>query len=110
MPDLPNVVLWSIPAFILLTVLEAVSYRLHPDDDHVGYRAKDTATSLSMGLGSLFFDILWGVVPAVVYAALYAVTPLRVPVVWQAIVLALLAQDLLYYWSHRGHHMIRILW
>jgi hypothetical protein len=60
--DLPDVVLWSIPAFVLLTLLEAISYRLHPDEDEVGYGTKDTATSLTMGLGSLGFDILWGLV------------------------------------------------
>ncbi|MBO3744617.1 sterol desaturase family protein [Streptosporangiaceae bacterium NEAU-GS5] len=110
MPELPNVVLWSIPAFILLTLLEAVSFRLHPDDDEVGYSVKDTAASLSMGLGSLFFDILWGLLPAVIYSGLYALTPLRVPITWQGVAVALLAQDFFYYWSHRGHHVIRLLW
>ncbi|WP_027346071.1 sterol desaturase family protein [Hamadaea tsunoensis] len=110
MPALPNVVLWSVPAFILLTLLEAISYRLHPDEDEVGYGAKDTATSLSMGLGSLFFDTLWGIIPALVYSAIYTVTPVRVPIEWQWILLCLLAQDFFYYWSHRGHHNIRLLW
>jgi sterol desaturase/sphingolipid hydroxylase (fatty acid hydroxylase superfamily) len=110
MPDLPDVVLWSVPAFILLTLLEAVSYRLHPDDDELGYAAKDTATSLSMGLGSLGFDLLWGIVPALVYSAVNLVTPLQVPVTWQWILVCLVAQDFFYYWSHRSHHVIRILW
>jgi sterol desaturase/sphingolipid hydroxylase (fatty acid hydroxylase superfamily) len=110
MPDLPDVVIWSIPAFVLLTLLEAISYRLHPDKDEVGYGAKDTATSISMGLGSLAFDALWGIVPGLVYAALYTATPLRVPIAWPALLLCLLAQDFCYYWSHRSHHVIRILW
>ena len=110
MPEFPAVVLWSVPAFILLTVLEAISYRLHPDEDEVGYGGKDTATSLSMGLGSLGFDLLWGLVPAVVYSALYAATPLRIGWAWPALIGCLIAQDFLYYWSHRSHHVIRILW
>ena len=110
MPDLPNVVLWSVPAFVLLTVVEMVSYRLHPDDDASGYTAKDTATSLSMGLGSLFTDALWKIPIVAVYSALYALTPLRVPLHWWTLLLVLLAQDFFYYWSHRGHHVIRILW
>ena len=60
---------WSVPAFVLLTVLEVVSYRFHPDDDEVGYGGKDTATSLSMGLGSLGFDLLWRLPAAAVYSA-----------------------------------------
>jgi sterol desaturase/sphingolipid hydroxylase (fatty acid hydroxylase superfamily) len=110
MPDLPNVVLWSVPAFVLLTVVEMVSYRLHPDDDASGYTAKDTATSLSMGLGSLFTDALWKIPIVAVYSALYALTPLRVALHWWTLLLVLLAQDFFYYWSHRGHHVIRILW
>ena len=102
--------LWSIPAFVLLTLLEAISYRLHPDEDEVGYGTKDTATSLTMGLGSLGFDILWGLVPAAVYILIYEVTPLRVPIVWWALLLCLVAQDFCYYWSHRSHHVVRILW
>jgi sterol desaturase/sphingolipid hydroxylase (fatty acid hydroxylase superfamily) len=109
-PDLPDVVLWSIPAFVLLTLLEAISYRLHPDKDVVGYGAKDTATSLSMGLGSLGFDLLWGLVPAIVYAMIYELTPLRVSYVWWALLLCLVAQDFCYYSSHRSHHVVRILW
>ena len=49
MPNLPDVVLWSIPAFVLLTVLELVSYRLHPDEDAAGYETRDAATSIGMG-------------------------------------------------------------
>jgi sterol desaturase/sphingolipid hydroxylase (fatty acid hydroxylase superfamily) len=109
-PDLPNVVFYSIPAFVLLTLLEAISYRLHPDSDELGYTAKDTATSISMGLGSLVFDALWGIIPGAVYALIYAATPLRVPIVWPAMLACLLAQDFCYYWSHRSHHVVRILW
>jgi hypothetical protein len=30
-PELPDVVLWSVPAFVLLTVVEMVSYRLRAE-------------------------------------------------------------------------------
>ncbi|MFE2916667.1 sterol desaturase family protein [Kitasatospora indigofera] len=110
MPNLPDVVLWSIPAFVLLTVLEMVSYRFHPDEDEQGYSPRDTTTSLAMGLGSLLFDALWKIPIVAVYAALYEMTPLRVPVLWWTVPLMLLAQDFCYYWSHRGHHVVRILW
>ncbi|MEV0441113.1 sterol desaturase family protein [Streptomyces spectabilis] len=109
-PNLPDVVLWSIPAFVLLTVVEMVSVRVHPDEDAAGYEAKDAATSVTMGLGSLVFDLLWKVPIVAVYSALYSLTPLRVPVLWWTVPLMLLAQDFFYYWSHRGHHVVRILW
>ncbi|MEU7720911.1 sterol desaturase family protein [Streptomyces tibetensis] len=110
MPNLPDVVLWSIPAFVLLTVVEMVSYRLHPDEDAEGYEAKDAATSVGMGLGSLAFDFVWKIPILAIYTALYELTPLRVPVLWWTVPLMLLGQDFFYYWSHRGHHVIRILW
>ncbi len=110
MPQLPDPVLWSIPAFLLLTVLEAVSYRFHPDEDQVGYAGKDTAASLSMGLGSLFFDAVWKFPIVAIYTAVWELTPLRVPLHWWTIALMILAQDFLYYWSHREHHLIRLLW
>ncbi|MFJ6753154.1 sterol desaturase family protein [Streptomyces sp. NPDC091266] len=110
MPHLPDVLLWSVPAFVLLAVVEMVSYRLHPDDDSEGYEAKDAATSVGMGLGSLAFDALWKIPIVAIYAAVYELTPLRVPVLWWTLLLMLLAQDFFYYWSHRGHHVIRLLW
>ncbi|MEV6107276.1 sterol desaturase family protein [Streptomyces sp. NPDC051940] len=109
-PDLPDVVLWSIPAFILLTIVEVVSYRLHPDDDAAGYETRDAAASITMGLGSLFTDLLWKIPAIAVYSALYEATPLRIDVTWWSVLLMLLGQDFFYYWSHRGHHVIRLLW
>ncbi|MTE18448.1 sterol desaturase family protein [Streptomyces sp. TRM43335] len=112
-PNLPDVVLWSIPAFLLLTALEAVGHHLHPEEPDspvAGYEAKDSATSLAMGLGSLFFDALWKIPTVAIYSAVYALTPLRVPIEWWTLPLMLLAQDFFYYWSHRGHHVVRVLW
>lgn len=107
---LPDVVLWSVPAFLLLTVVEMVSYRFHPDEDAAGYEAKDAATSVTMGLGSLVFDALWKIPILAVYAAVYALSPLSIPILWWTVPLILLGQDFCYYWSHRGHHVIRVLW
>ncbi|MFJ8233884.1 sterol desaturase family protein [Streptomyces sp. NPDC094448] len=110
MPNLPDVVLWSIPAFVLLTAVELVSYRLRPDEGAAGYDTRDAVTSVSMGLGSIAFDLLWKIPIVAVYTAVYELTPARVPVLWWTLPLMLLAQDFLYYWSHRGHHVVRILW
>lgn len=48
MPNPPDVVLWSVPAFVLLTAVELISCRLRPDDEAAGYDARDTVTSLAM--------------------------------------------------------------
>ncbi|MGW7352681.1 sterol desaturase family protein [Streptomyces sp. NPDC054784] len=108
--NLPDVVLWSIPAFVLLGVVEMVSYHFHPDEDAAGYETRDSTTSVTMGLGSLVFDVIWKIPIVAIYAAVYELTPLEIPVTWWTLALMLLAQDFCYYWSHRGHHVIRILW
>ncbi|WP_432038819.1 sterol desaturase family protein [Streptomyces cucumeris] len=110
MPHLPHALLWSTPAFVLLTVVEMVACRLHPDEDAEGYAAKDAATSVTVGLGSPFVDLVWKIPIVAVYAAVHELTPLRVPVLWWTLPPMLLAQDFLCYGLHRGHHVIRILW
>jgi len=118
MRDLPEIIIWSIPGFLLLLAVEAISYRLHGDDGELGYETKDTTTSLVMGLGSVLFGALWKVPIVAVYSVVYAATPLRLPegwlyglplavMVWPVLVVV---QDFCYYWSHRSHHVVRILW
>lgn len=106
----PSVVVWSVPAFILLMALERVSYWLHPDDDELGYDNKDAATSIGMGLGSLGFDLLWGLGIALGIGLVATITPLHISTTWWLIPIFLVAQDFFYYWSHRSHHRVRILW
>ncbi|GAA4250709.1 sterol desaturase family protein [Dactylosporangium darangshiense] len=104
-------VLYAVPAFLLLIVMEAVSYRFLPDDEERGYEVRDTATSLSMGLGSQIIGVPWKLVVAVAYAGLYGLTPLRMdphsPWTW---IVLFFADDLAYYWFHRLHHEVRLFW
>ena len=101
----------AIPLFLLLIVVEALSYRFLPDDEERGFEARDTATSLSMGAGSQVVGFPWKIVTVVVYAAAYTLSPLRLPTsspwTW---VLLFFADDLAYYVFHRAHHRIRVLW
>jgi sterol desaturase/sphingolipid hydroxylase (fatty acid hydroxylase superfamily) len=111
MPSLPDPVLWSVPAFVLLTVLEMASFLFHPDDDELGFSVRDTATSVTMGLGSLGTGLLWKIPMLALFSVAYALTPLRVGVYWFTTVpLMMLAQDFCYYWSHRSTHRVRVLW
>ena len=41
---------YAVPVFLLMLILEAVSYRFLPDDTERGFEVRDTATSLSMGV------------------------------------------------------------
>ncbi|MET7467807.1 sterol desaturase family protein [Micromonospora sp. NPDC005686] len=104
-------VLYAVPAFLLLIVIEAVSYRFLPDDDERGYEVRDTATSLSMGLGSQIIGIPWKLLTVGLFAGLWTVAPVQLsPGDWWTWVILFFADDLAYYWFHRSHHEVRVLW
>ena len=97
--------------FVVCLALEAVSFRFLPDDEERGYELRDAATSVSMGLGNVVVNIGWKLVVLAAFAAAYLVSPIHLPVdnplTWVAL---FFAEDLVYYWYHRTHHTVRILW
>lgn len=101
----------AIPVFVLCLLLEAASFHFLPDDDELGYERRDAATSLAMGLGNVVVNIGWKLVVVAAFAGAYLLTPLRMPLdspwTW---VLLFAAEDLVYYWYHRTHHTVRVLW
>jgi sterol desaturase/sphingolipid hydroxylase (fatty acid hydroxylase superfamily) len=106
-----ELVLVAAPFFLLFVAVEVLSLWLAPDDDELGYELRDTATSLAMGLGSLVVGIGYKALALAAYSAAYLVTPLRVdpghPAAWVAL---FFLDDLCYYWYHRAHHEVRVLW
>ena len=106
-----EVLYYAIPAFVLLLVMELLSFRYLRDDDLVGYEARDTRTSLTMGGGNVLINAVWKLVVIAIYAGLYELTPLRMPAdMWWTYVLLFLADDFAYYWFHRVHHEMRLFW
>ncbi len=106
-----DLILAAIPVFVVCLALEAVSFRFLPDDEERGYELRDAATSVSMGLGNVVVNVGWKLVVLAAFAAAYVVSPLHLPVdnplTWVAL---FFAEDLVYYWYHRTHHTVRILW
>ena len=106
-----ELILYAIPAFVLLLAVELWSFRLAADEELVGYELRDTRTSLSMGLGNVVINAVWKLAVVVVYAGLYELTPLRMPAdEWWTYVLLFFADDFSYYWFHRIHHEVRVFW
>ncbi|MFK0170427.1 sterol desaturase family protein [Streptomyces sp. NPDC090306] len=104
-------VIYAIPAFVLLVVVEALSYRFLPDDEERGYEIRDTVTSMSMGAGSQVVGLPWKAVTVVLYAALFTVAPWHLsPSSGWTWVALFFADDLAYYVFHRSHHRVRVLW
>ena len=104
----------AIPAFLLLMLAEALSYRhlaKEAREAHVGYELRDARTSILMGLGNLGISAVWNVVALLAFAGLYLLTPLRIPMdSWWSWALLLVLFDLLFYVDHRFHHKVRAGW
>jgi sterol desaturase/sphingolipid hydroxylase (fatty acid hydroxylase superfamily) len=112
-----EVLYYAIPFFVLLLAVEWLSFRhQHDDDDHAGealrgYDLRDTRTSLAMGMGNVVVNVGWKFAVVATYAALYELTPLRIPAdAWWAWVLLFFLDDLAYYWFHRVSHESRLFW
>jgi sterol desaturase/sphingolipid hydroxylase (fatty acid hydroxylase superfamily) len=106
-----DIIAMAIPFFVLFIVIEVASLWFAPDENERGYDPADTATSLAMGLGNVVVGIGYRAAALVALAAAYEITPLRVdPHLWPAWVALLFADDLAYYWFHRAHHEVRVLW
>ncbi|MBF6190024.1 sterol desaturase family protein [Nocardia implantans] len=101
----------AIPVFVLCLALEAASFHLLPDDDQLGYQFRDARTSVLMGLGNVVVNLGWKLVVVAVYAAAYLLAPVHLPadhpLTWVAL---FFADEIAYYWYHRTHHTVRVLW
>lgn len=115
MPEL-DLTLYAIPAFFLLMLTESVFIaRRRVSDSHEstlkGYEPRDTAASLSMGVGNALIDLYMKGVTLSGAAALTLWVPWKLdsssPWTWVAL---LLATDFCYYWFHRAHHEVHLFW
>ncbi|MFE7797808.1 sterol desaturase family protein [Nocardia sp. NPDC057440] len=103
---------YALPAFVLLMVVEWISYRRDPDRSDNTSAGRDTAANLAtFTLGRLVKPFMHYLLPfsAVLVAA--AVTPLHLsPKSWWVWALGLVVTDFCYYWAHRADHRVRLLW
>jgi sterol desaturase/sphingolipid hydroxylase (fatty acid hydroxylase superfamily) len=103
-----NIVLYAIPVFIVAMVLEGLWLARHPRLR--GYEPRDTAASLTMGLASVVVSGFAKLLSIPLYAALYDHRVVDLGGAWWSWLILLFAEDLCYYWFHRLHHEIRLLW
>jgi len=104
---MPDLIQLAIPAFVLLLVAEAVAaWRMQKDI----YEWRDTAASISMGLGHVFLDLAAKVMVFAVFSFLYRHAPVHLGYAWWVWLVAFFAEDLTYYWFHRVSHECRFFW
>ena len=97
----------AIPAFILLMVAEAVFDALMRRDL---YEPKDTAASLTMGMGNVLVGLVSKGMVFVLFTAIHRFAIFPIGYHWWAWVLAFFADDFSYYWFHRTSHECRFFW
>ncbi len=54
-----DLIIYAIPAFVLLLAVELLSFRYARDEELVGYELRDTRTSLAMGGGNVVINTVW---------------------------------------------------
>jgi sterol desaturase/sphingolipid hydroxylase (fatty acid hydroxylase superfamily) len=97
------------PFFVLAVLLEIALGRFKVAKTH--YEIKDTAVSLTLGLGSQIMGLLMFGLPAAAALVVYQHRLFDIPVtaLW-AWGLVFLLEDLTYYWFHRISHERRFWW
>lgn len=126
-PQMRDPVLFAVPFFLVLLVLEWTAARkletLTGASEATGeasderpaagsYLRRDAWASVSMGLVSVFTTAAWKLLALFGYAAVYAyVAPWHLPATqWYTWVIALVGVDLLFYTYHRIAHRVRLIW
>ena len=112
-PPMRDPVLFAVPFFILLLVIEwAAARKLGGSDAPGSYLGRDARASISMGLVSVAALAFWKFLGLLGYAALYAyVAPWHLsPRQWYTWVIAIVGVDVLFYAYHRIAHRVRLIW
>ncbi len=106
--DFPDVVMLSIPLFIVLLVAEILWIRIKGRGG--AYETRDTATSLLMGLGNVVAGVALGFVAYGFFTWLWGFRLFDLGTSVLVIALCFVLDDLRYYWVHRLGHRVRWVW
>jgi sterol desaturase/sphingolipid hydroxylase (fatty acid hydroxylase superfamily) len=106
-PEIPNLIHYAIPFFILTVIIEVIlTVKVKMED----FEFKDAATSIAMGLGNVFFGLVSKSLVFVVFLFFYEYRFFTLPFAWWSWILILFAEDFCYYWFHRISHENRLFW
>ena len=111
----PGIGVWfflaSVPLFALAFALEVRWARRRAGDARVtGFTVRDTLASGAVGLGSVAVEIAVKAPTIAALALVYQFRLFDLTGYWWAWIILLFAEDLCYYWFHRTHHEVRVLW
>jgi sterol desaturase/sphingolipid hydroxylase (fatty acid hydroxylase superfamily) len=110
-----NLLIYSIPGFLALLVLEVLWTRRRLREGTLGllgYERRDTFASLAMGIGNVAISAFTTLGAIALWSLAYEhrVLALGQPLLWWSWLVLFFAEDLCYYLFHRSHHAVRLLW
>ena len=106
-PEIPNLIHYAIPFFIVTVILEIIlTIKIKLDE----YEFKDASTSILMGLGNVFIGLFTKGIVLGVFLFLYQYRFFTIPFAWWSWLILLFTEDLCYYWFHRISHESRLFW
>jgi sterol desaturase/sphingolipid hydroxylase (fatty acid hydroxylase superfamily) len=102
-----NLIHLAIPGFLLLLTAEIVADTIMRREL---YELKDTAASLSMGIGNVVLGVATKTIAFAAFSAVHRVAIFPIGYQWWAWLLLFFADDLTYYVFHRTSHQCRVFW
>ncbi|GAB3508624.1 sterol desaturase family protein [Spirosoma knui] len=103
-----DLIQYAIPGFVILLIAEVIVTAKQQKDY---YDAKDTASSLAMGIGNVIVGLVGKVLVFGVYSFVYQFRLFTIDMTqWSAWLALFVADDFSYYWFHRISHSSRYFW
>jgi len=104
---MPNLIVLAIPAFIVLMAIEAVADMIMRRDL---YEIKDSAASISMGLGSVAVGLVTKAMQLGIFSLIYRYRIFNLGYQRWAWTLLFFGDEISYYCFHRASHECRLFW
>jgi len=104
---MPNLIELAIPGFILLMTLEAIADAFMRRDL---YEIKDSAASITMGLGNVAVNLVAKAMQLAIFGAIYRFRIFSLGYQWWVWALLFFCDEFSYYWFHRASHECRLFW
>lgn len=103
-----DLIQYAIPGFVLLLVAEVIVTAIQHKDY---YDTKDTASSLTMGIGNVVVGFVGKALVFGTYSLVYQFRVFTIDMTqWWAWAVLFFADDFSYYWFHRISHSSRYFW
>ncbi|MGB0885388.1 MAG: sterol desaturase family protein [Chitinophagales bacterium] len=103
----PDIILYAIPFFVILMAIE---FYINYKERKELFDLKDSISSITMGIGSIFVDLFTKVIYLTFFIFLYEFRVFDLGTTWWVWLILIFLEDFFFYWKHRFSHQVRFLW